>query len=46
MEMIVVAVVALVLGIVIGILYARGPRQRYAAEADALRMRLKDEKED
>ncbi|MBR1415495.1 MAG: DNA recombination protein RmuC [Prevotella sp.] len=46
MEMIVVAVVALVLGIVIGILYARGPRQRYAAEADALRMRLKDEKEE
>lgn len=46
MEMIVVAVVALVLGVVIGILYARGPMQRYAAEADALRTRLKDEKEE
>ena len=44
--MVIIAVVALILGIVIGILYARGPRLRYAAEADALRARLKDEKEE
>ncbi|MCR5158028.1 MAG: DNA recombination protein RmuC [Prevotella sp.] len=44
MEMALAAIVALVVGLVIGILYERGPRQRLAAEASALRSQLEETK--
>ena len=42
METVIVAIVALVLGLIIGILYARAPRQRLLAEAEVLRQQLTD----
>ena len=42
METVVIAIVALLLGLTIGILYARGPRQRLLAEGEALRRQLEE----
>ncbi len=42
METIVIAVVALLVGLAIGILYGRGPRQRLLAEGEALRRQLEE----
>ena len=44
METLIIAIVALAVGLVIGILYGRGPRQRLLAEADGLRSQLSDAK--
>ena len=41
---IVIAIVAFVIGLVIGVLAMRGGRQQQAAQADALRMQLDDAK--
>jgi len=42
METVIIAIVALLLGVLIGILYARGPRQRLLAEGEALRGQLEE----
>lgn len=44
MEIAVIAICAFIVGLVIGILYARGPRQRLMAEAGALRSQLEEAK--
>ena len=42
METIVIAVAALLVGLAVGILYGRGPRQRLLAEGEALRRQLEE----